>query len=154
MNEFSRWNVNDALQAAANVVIIVGGIGVGLWTLNNARSDAIADNRAALVQVWTNEGDILATETRFITLELQDYSGDLIGTLRGPGFDATFDVQVDVGWRSSELHITELRGRSAQPVGTVKVKLLGNHNRLQWELDDSSPDYLPRSTALWISPSL
>src|SRR5690606_9716840 len=113
--------------------------------------DAIETTHEALVRTWTNEGDILATETRFVTLALQDYEGDVIGTLTGPGFDETLDVRADIGWFNSSLELTQLRGRTVSPVATVKVKISGNDNRLEWQLEGNEPAYLPESATLWPS---
>jgi hypothetical protein len=154
MEATRTWTLKDWLQAGANLVIIVGGITGGAWFVNNARTETIAANRQAIVRAWTNEGDILSTETRFVALNLQDYDGDIIGSLSGPGFDDTLDVQADIGWFSSTLTLTQLRGRSVVPVASVRVKLTGNDNRLSWQvMGGQAPAYLPSATTLWPNPA-
>ncbi len=146
------WRLKDWLEVVANLVIILAGLAGAVWWVSDTRADAIANNRQALMGEWTNEGDILSTETRFLTLSLQDYAGDVIGSVRGPGFDEVFDVQAEIGWFASELQLTQLLGRRVEPVASVTVKLIGNGNRLQWEVVGDAPDYLPRATTLWPSP--
>lgn len=153
MTDASRWTLRDWLQAGANLAIILWAIVGALLLLSNARASAVADNRQSIVRAWTNEGDMLSSETRFIELRLSDYDGDIIGTLTSPGLNQPLDVSAEIGWFSSTLKITELRGRSVSPVATVQVTVGGNNNRLQWQVESSDePDYLPVTTTLWPTP--
>src|SRR5690606_14926637 len=104
----------------------------------------------ALARAWTNEGDVTSSERRFVDLILESHNGDLIGTLNSPRLDQPLDVSADVGWFSTTLTLTELRGRAPVRVAKVNVKVGGNSNRLSWRAKSFNwPDYLPRSAELW-----
>lgn len=148
-----HWTLKDWLEAAAYAVAIIGALAGGILFLTNARKNSIDTTRKDIVRSWTNEGDILSKETHFIDLKLENSDGDIIGTLQSLRLDKPLDVNVDVGWRSSTLNVTELRGRSLVHVATVKIEVVGNHNRLKWLVTSSQvPSYLPRSSELWPNP--
>lgn len=143
-------NVKDWLEAGAYAVAIVsalsGAIGYGF----SERKKRIANNRKIIARGWTNEGAINGGETHYITLKLKSYDGDIIGSLESPSLDRPLELHATVGWRSTELRISELRGRSLLPVGIVRVEIQGNENRLRWTLvSDEGGNVLPRSTTLW-----
>ena len=147
------WQLKDWLEAGAYAVAILGAIAGAAVFLSSARSDAIEKNRAALARAWTNEGDVLSNETKFVDLILENEDGDIIGTLTSPRLDQPLDIHADVGWFSSTLTIKQLRGRSIATVATVQVKVVGNNNRLAWQATTLQlPEYLPRSTKLWPHP--
>jgi hypothetical protein len=153
MKATRNWKLKDWLEAGAYAVAILGALAGALLFLGNARSNAIDKNRSTLVRAWTNEGDVLSKETRFIDLVLEDHDGDVIGTIASPRLDQPLDVHADVGWFSTKLTITQLRGRVIAPVATVQVKITGNDNRLSWQaIDFQVPEYLPRATTLWPHP--
>lgn len=148
-----NWTLKDWLEAAAYTVAIVGAIAGSIVFLANARKSSIETTRKDIVRTWTNEGDILSKETAFIDLKLENSDGDIIGTLESPRLDNPLDVSVDIGWGSSTLTVTELRGRSLIHVATVKIEVVGNHNRLKWRVTSPNvPSYLPRSSELWPNP--
>ena len=148
------WTTKDRLEAMTYVVAIVGGISAAVLYFSNSRAQSISQARTELLRTWTNEGDITSTETHFIDLKLESFDGDIAGTLSSPQLDSPLDVAVDVGWHSSTLSITQLRGRSVVPIAEVKVALSGNNNRLGWDTTSTSPPaYLPPSTILWPLPA-
>lgn len=114
------------------------------------RSDSIDNSRKEIVRGWTNEGDVTSPESTFIDLKLENNDGDIVGTLQSPQLDHPLDVQASIGWCSTLLVISEVRGRSIVEVGRAEVKITGNKNRMQWRLTGArTPDYLPRETTLW-----
>lgn len=155
MEAISDWKLKDWLEAAAYTVAILGAIAGTVIFLLNSRSNAIEANRTVLTRAWTNEGDMLATDTKFVDLLLENHDGDITGTLRSPQLDQPLDVSVDVGWFYSTLSITQLHGRTIAPIATVKLKIAGNDNRLLWQSETLQlPDYLPKSTSLWPHPTV
>ncbi len=153
MEAIADWKLKDWLEAGAYAVAILGAIAGAIVFLSSSRSNAIDANRAALARAWTNEGNVLFNETKFVDLILESHDGDLIGRLNSPRLDQPLDVSADVGWFSSTLTFTELRGRAIVPIATVNVKIVGNNNRLSWQATTFKlPDYLPRSTELWPHP--
>jgi len=155
MEAISDWKLKDWLEAAAYTVAILGAIAGAAIFVVNARANAIEANRTVLTRAWTNEGDILATDTKFVDLLLENHDGDIIGTLNSPSLDQPLDVSVDVGWFYSTLSITQLQGRTIAPIATVKLKIAGNDNRLLWQSETLQlPDYLPKSTSLWPHPTV
>ena len=116
------------------------------------RNEAISNTRKEIARAWTNEGDISSKETRFITLELENKDGDLIGSLSTNANDRPLEVHADVGWFSTRIHISLLQGRNVISVATANVTLTGNNNRLEWKLSgDQGADVVPRETVLWPS---
>lgn len=150
MREMRDWKLKDRLEAGAYAAVILAVLAASVIFVSNARSTAIAGNRSAIARAWTNEGDALSNETRFIDLTLEDRDGDIIGTLSSPPLEAPLDVRVAVGWFSSQLTVTQVRGRSIAPIATAEVKITGNHNRLSWRVTSGEDlAYLPRETTLW-----
>ena len=148
-------DIQGKVPVVASVVAIIGAMSGGAIFLIKARSDAIRHTRELIVRTWTNEGDVSSTETHFIDLELQNSDGEIIGSLRGPQFDATFDVSVDVGWHSSTVSIVQLHSRSIAEIARAKVVLTGNDNRLELKITSSNaPAYFPQSTTLWPLPAV
>lgn len=153
MKATTDWTLKDWLEVCAYIAAIVGGIAGGSIFLANAREDAISNSRAALVQHWTNEGDVSSNEKKFIDLALENIDGDVIGTLTSPKLTTPLDVHVDIGWFSSKLTVKQLQARTVSTVATIRLKITGNQNRLSWSVISSSlPDYLPQSTTLWPHP--
>lgn len=153
MKTTRNWKLKDWLEAGAYAVAILGALAGALVFLGNARSNAIDKNRSTLVRAWTNEGDVLSKETKFIDLVLEDHDGDVIGTIASPRLEEPLDVHADVDWFSTKLTTTQLRGRTIAPVATVHVKFTGNDNRLSWQaIDFQVPEHLPRATTLWPHP--
>jgi len=146
------WGVREWLEGLAYLVAILGGIAAAFLYFQGARKEAISVARKEIARAWTNEGDITSTETRFITLELEDKSGDLIGSLSTNAYDRPLEVHADVGWFSTRLDISELRGRNVVSIATAKVTLTGNNNRLEWRLTErQGTEVLPKKTVLWPS---
>jgi hypothetical protein len=93
---------------------------------------------------------VTSKETRFVTLELKNEGGDLIGSLWSPSFDQPVEVHATPGWRYSTLEISELRGKFIFPVATVQVRITENDNRLRWVVTSPNrPTYLPPYSLLW-----
>lgn len=148
----TEWSVKDWLEAIAYLVGILGGIAATFVYFHGVRKEAISVARKEIVRAWTNEGDITSKETRFITLELKDSDGDIIGSLSTNTHDRPLEVQADVGWFSTRLDISELIGRNVVSIGTAKVELTGNNNRLEWRLTGGQGiEVLPKQTVLWPS---
>jgi hypothetical protein len=148
-----NWTLKDWLESVAYTAAVLGAVAGGIIFLSNSRKESIETARHDLARNWTNEGDILSKQTAFIDIDLQNNEGDIIGTLKSPHLGKPLDVHVDVGWASSNLVISELRGRSIIQIATVKIKVVGNHNRLDWRVSSSgAPDYLPRHSELWPNP--
>lgn len=146
----AAWSIKDLLEALAYSVAIIGGIAGAFIYFQNVRKEAIETTRKEMVRAWTNEGDISSTDTRFITLELENSDGDIIGSLSTNAQDNLLEVHADIGWFSTTLNISELRGRNIVPIATVNIKLEGNNNRLEWKLIGSDGSILlPEQTVLW-----
>jgi hypothetical protein len=149
-SDIATWNTKDWLEASAWVVAILGGIAGAFIYLGKARAAAIEEDRKVLAREWTNEGDVTGKDTRFVRLRLEDLQGDLIGTLEAPSVGPPLEVHADVGWRSTTLSISQLRGNSIEPVATIEVRVTGNKNRLSWVVTSlARPSYLPPRTVLW-----
>lgn len=143
-------NVKDWLEASAYAVAIVSAISGAIGYGFSERAKRIANNRKTIARGWTNEGAIDGKETHYITLALKNHDGDIVGSLEGPSLERPLELHATVGWRSTELRISELRGRSLLPVGIVRVEIQGNENRLRWTLvSDEGRDVLPCNTTLW-----
>lgn len=148
----SEWSFKDWLEALAYTVAIVGGIAGSFIYLNNARKESIATIRKEIARPWTNEGDIASTEVIFITVDLKNVDGDIVGSLSTTAYDRSLEVHAEIGWFTTILEISELRGRSVSPIAKVKVKLTGNNNRLDWErIGNQKVEILPKHTTLWPS---
>lgn len=145
-----NWTLKDWLESAAYAVAVLAAVAGAIIFLANNRRAAIEATRKELARAWTNEGDVTSQETAFIDLQLENHDGDIIGTLHSPRREHPLEVHADIGWRSTELTISELRGRSLSYVATVQVQVAGNQNRLQWRVTSvGAPSYLPASTELW-----
>ncbi len=150
MKATRNWKLKDWLESSAYAVGILGALAGALVFLSNTRSSAIDKNRSTLVRKWTNEGDVLSKEAKYIDLTLEDQDGDVVGTIVSPRLGEPLDVHADIGWFSSKLTITQFRGRTIAPVATVQVKIIDNDNRLSWQVVGLRvPEYLPRATTLW-----
>jgi predicted RNase H-related nuclease YkuK (DUF458 family) len=150
MKTTSHYKHKDWLASIVSVVTIVGAIAGAFIFLDKTRDEAIENNRKNIARTWTNEGDISSQETRFIDLMLENYDGDIIGTLTSPSLAYPLDVHIDIGWFSSELTIIKLNDRTVSTVATVNLKITGNNNRLEWNANSSSlPEYLPITSKLW-----
>ena len=90
--------------------------------------------RKAFVRPWTNEGAVSSRDTRFIDLCLEDHDGDVICTLNRPQLYWPLDVHVEVGWHSSVAHVVEIRSTNVVEVAQARIEVVGNHNRLNWEV--------------------
>lgn len=146
------WNIKDWLEALAYAVAIVGGIAASIIYFKNIRHESIVTTSKEIVRAWTNEGDITSKEFRFITLELDNLDGDIIGSLSTNASNRILEVHADVGWFSTILNISELQGRNVIPIAKVKIKLTGNNNRLEWSLiGNPGANLLPKETILWPS---
>ena len=147
------WALKDWLEAATYVIAIVGAIAYSYIYLSSAREEAIVSATEVLQQAWTNEGDISSSETHFITFDLANSDGDLIGSLQTSQYPRTLDVYAEVGWFSTRVYVSELSGRSVLPVAEVKIKISGNKNRLSWNVTEGNQiKVLPQETTLWPSP--
>ncbi len=144
-----NWTLKDWLESAAYAVAILGAVVSGIIFLANSRREAIESTSKEIIRSWTNEGDISSRESLFVDLQLENHDGDIIGTLQSSKTNHLLDVHANVGWRSTELTVIKISGRSVNRVATAYIKLTGNNNRLQWQISGDAPDYLPRSTELW-----
>lgn len=146
------WSIKDWLEALAYIVAIIGGIAAAVVYFQKIRQESIITTRKEIVRAWTNEGDINAKEFRFITLELDNLDGDIIGSLSTNANNRILEVHANVGWFSTILHISELQGRNVIPIAKVKIKLTGNNNQLEWSLiGNRGENLLPKETVLWPS---
>lgn len=142
--------MKEKLQLLALVVGIVTPLIGGIWFIWKKRKAAIQKNYKTLAQGWTNEGDIHSTETKYITLNLTLKDGELYGSLESPRLERGYEANVSPGWFTSKLEVSELLGRNLIPKATVRIKIIGNRNRLKWnakKLHDA--DVLPEKTILW-----
>ncbi len=140
------------LEALAYLVAVLGGMFGAYLFLYRLRKQHIASAFRTIARAWANEGDISGTDTFFVTLELSDWDGDLVGSLLSNAHDRVLEAHAYVGWFSTKLEISELLGRDLLPVGTVSLKLTGNNNRLRWRCKkQSDANVLPKATVLWPS---
>lgn len=147
-----NWDTLKWLEALAYLVAVLGSIVGAYLSLCRLRKKRIASVFHIIARAWTNEGDISGNNTVFVTLELVDSDGDLVGSLSSNAHDRVLEADACVGWFSTRLEVTELLGRSRQPVGTAYLKLTGNNNRLRWRCKRQSGAYiLPSETVLWPS---
>lgn len=146
------WGLLKWLEALAYLIAVLGGISGACLFFYRIRKQRIAFTFNTIARAWTNEGDIKATYTLFITLELANHDGDLVGGLSSNAHDRVLEAHAYVGWFNTKLKISELLGRSVLPVGTVSLKLIGNNNRLRWRCKGQSESgILPTTTVLWPS---
>lgn len=145
-------SLSERIQVSAAGLGIVGALLSGFIFMIHSRQNAIDEMRNNLALTWTNEGDISSGETDFIDLSLVLEHGDLFGTLSSPQTDDVFEVHVEPGWFSASATVSHLQGRNLVPIASVKLKLTGNKNRLEWMVESSSPpQFIPRQTLLWPS---
>jgi hypothetical protein len=148
----ANWDVLKWLEALAYLIAVLGGISGACLFLFRLRKQHITFTFNTIARAWTNEGDISATDTFYVTLELADMDGDLVGSLSSNAHDGVLEAHAYVGWFNTKLVVTELRGRHLLSVGTVRLKLSGNNNRLQWHCKSQSDAHLlPQRTVLWPS---
>jgi hypothetical protein len=147
-------NLKDLLEVCAYGTAIIASVAGAVLFLARKRNQSIETTRKNLARTWTNEGDILVEETHFVHLCLEDEDGDIIGRLESSGLERPLEVQCQVGWWSTKLNISELRGRSLVTVASIKLRITGNNNRLRWRQVTTTPcPDLPFSTTLWPSRS-
>lgn len=147
----TNWDNIKWLEALAYLVPVLGGIFSAYLFLYRLRKRHIAFIFCTIARAWTNEGDIRGTNTLFVTLELEDWDSDLVGSLSSNAHDRVLEAHAYVGWFSIRLEVAELRGRSLLPIGTVNLKLTDN-NRLRWRYKkQSNAKILPSKTMLWPS---
>lgn len=144
------WDLSQGLEALAYIVAIVGGIAGAIIYLHGVRKSSIESTIQIIARAWTNEGDISSTESKFVTLELKNIDGDLVGSISTSAQANTLEAHATVGWLSTELQVSELLGRNVVPIGTAKLKLIGNRNRLKWSFNGKKESaLLPKDTLLW-----
>jgi len=147
-----EWSIKDLFEVLAYGVAILSGIAGAFVFFRNERNSAIENTREAIVRAWTNEGDISSIELPFITLDLENSDGDIIGSLSTSAYDRILEVHADVDWFSIYFTISELRGRNVCFIAKVKGKLSGNNNRLEWKVvNGDDKQLLPPKTVLWPS---
>ena len=143
------------LEPIATVLTILGAISGATIYVLSARRKTIDSTRLLIARAWTNEGDIHSKESIFITLELENLDGDLVGEISSNGHERLLEAHVNVGWFSSTLHVSELPGRNVSLIGTVSLRVTGNNNRLKWLLTKTpageDQNILPVNTVLWPS---
>ncbi len=114
------------------------------------RRKAIVSARQIFARGWISEGDIYSSEAIYITLNLENTGGDLIGSISSNAHSRLLGVYADVGWFKTTLYISELRGRSVSPIITATLKLTDNNNRLTWTVEkNKNQNILPIQTVLW-----
>jgi hypothetical protein len=144
--------MKEQLEILSLVLGMAGTIIGGIWFIWNKRQSSIQDNYHTLAQTWTNEGAINNTESMFISLNLTLNNGELYGSLTSPQLERDYDVNVKPGWFSSIMTIGESYGRGVAIKAIVKVRIVGNRNRLKWQPIKVPPTYtLPNKTVLWLS---
>ena len=104
----AKGNLMLWLEGLAYLTAIVGGCAAALHFIIKHRSESIASLKSALVRTWTNEGDITSDEEQFVTLEVEDHDGDLIGSVSFTSEPGTFDAHIEVGWGKALLQIKGL----------------------------------------------
>jgi hypothetical protein len=146
------------ILAGAAAVAVFGGLCKAAIFLSKMRKESIDSLRKSLVRTWTNEGDINSEETHFIDLKISLYEGDLIGTIYSRPLESMseinnrpFDGHINLHWGSATLDITRIFGRNILKIGRVKLRVIGNQNRLVWKLIKKGSDRqaLPERTILW-----
>ena len=146
----ANWNLKQGPQGLPSPPTTVGRPPPPPHFIIKHRRESIASLKSALIRTWTNEGDVTSEEEQFVTLEVEDHDGDLIGTVNFSSETRPFDAQIEVGWGKALLHITGLVRRTVYPVATVRLKLTGNRNRLAWKLESKQVELLiPARTLLW-----
>ena len=149
------WTLMQYLEAAAYLAAILGGLFAAMHFLVKLRKESIANLRKILENTWTNEGDISSTEGQFITIKINNYQGDLVGSIYLSCEEKPLECHFDVNWFQAALNISRLLGRSLCPVAVVELILTGNQNRLLWKLKNKFKQenqlLLPCKTVLWIS---
>ncbi|MDI5985352.1 hypothetical protein QLQ85_11165 [Halomonas sp. M4R5S39] len=149
----AEWNLKDGLEALAYLVGIVGGLSAAFIYFQGVREESISVTRKEIARAWTNEGGMSSNETFFVTLELENSEGDLIGSLATSQDPHPLEVHADIGWFSTKVHVSRLLNRSVIPVAKVNLELTGNNNRLEWTLVGTEGSaILPKKTVLWPSP--
>jgi hypothetical protein len=144
------WSVKEWLEALAYLVGIVGGLSAAFIYFQRARKESMSIAHKEIARAWTNEGDIASGETIFVTLELENANGDVIGSLATSRHPRPLEVHADIGWFSTKILISELDNRTVTPVAEVKLELTGNNNRLKWTLiGDEARSILPKKTVLF-----
>lgn len=137
------------LFAVAMVVVIVGMV-----VLVNARMKAIEDTCILLAKTWTNREDALSHETRLIDVQLDSRGGQVIGTLRSSQLHSPLAVHADVGWWTTTLVISALKGHSIVQVAVAEVRMIGE-GHLEWKLTGRAfPDYLPGLAVMHVPPAV
>jgi hypothetical protein len=146
------WNLSHWLESLAYFVAIAGGIAGAIIYLYGVRKSSIESTIQTIARAWTNEGDISSTESTFVTLELKNIDGDLVGSISTSAQTNTLEAHATVGWFSTELQVSELLGRNIVTIGTAKLRLIGNRNRLKWNFNGKKESaLLPEDTLLWPS---
>lgn len=144
--------MKENLEIISLAIGILASVLTGLWFIWNKRKSSIHENYNTLARTWSNEGCVGSTESMFINLNLRLSNGELFGSVSSPEIERDYDVYVTVGWFSSLLTIGESFGRGTFVKATVKVKITGNRNRLEWTPIKVPPQYkLPTKTILWPS---
>jgi len=100
-------NVKDWLEAGAYAVAILSALSGAIAYVLSERTKRIASNRRIIARGWTNEGAIDGQETHYVTLKLENSDGDIIGSLESPSLDRPLELNATVGWRSTELRVSE-----------------------------------------------
>lgn len=91
-NEISNWTIKDWLESIAYAVAIIGAFAGAIIYFINNYNESIRFTSKAIIDQWTNEGDISSSETNFIALELENHSGDIIGSLTSTTYDHPLDI--------------------------------------------------------------
>lgn len=148
------WDVAQWLESLSYAVVVLGAIAGAVIFLVRWRAAAIDSKRRSIVRSWTNEGDIHSTDKIFITLELKDVDGDLIGSIVTSTQDRPLEAHASIGCFRSKVDVSLLLGRNLLPIGTATLVLAGNGNRLKWRFSKKSDEAeLPEKTVLWPSIS-
>jgi hypothetical protein len=149
----TNWTLLQWLEALAYFTATVGACAAAIHFVLKKRRESITSLRTALIRTWTNEGDVTANDTEFLTLAVEDYEGDLVASLDLNSQPRPLDASIDVVWGKALLYVTYFAHRSVFPVATVSLTLSGNNNRLRWKLREKQGNVeLPKQTVLWPNP--
>jgi hypothetical protein len=152
-SNMSSWAIKDLRTLYYSLGVLSFALGA-FYFLYTQYSESIETTKQEIVRSWTNEGDVDSDDTIFITLEPENVDRDIIGSISNNINNRVFSINAKVGWPTTTLELTEIQGLIGKVVhiATVRVKLTGDNNRLEWTLlGNTDIDFLPKKTTLWPS---
>lgn len=143
----------DPLAATAPIIGGIGILATAIAFAIRARAKSVAALRNGLARCWTSENELTGQEIQSVDLELRHSEAGLVGQVTSKAADRPFEAHVYVGWWRVTLVVFELRRRSRARVARVRLRLVENRSRLDWQLvGPRGGNVLPRQTQLWPNP--